>query len=76
MDEEDDYTTFSKKDLLDLKELNRKAVEHYDKILRNPEMEKDEHKAYKMEIELCKKYTLEDLEKVDKEIQSREDTKK
>ena len=66
--EDEDYTTFSKKDLLDLKELNLKAIDHYDKILRNPDILKEEYAAYKMEIELCKKYTQEDLHKIENEL--------
>ena len=75
-DEVEDYSTLSNKDLSDLKELNKKAIEHYDSMINNKELIEKAGDSYKMELELCKKYTLEDLEKIEKEIQLRTAHKK
>ena len=69
--EKDDYTTLSNKDLSDLKKLTQQAVDHYNKVLKSPELMKEEAASVKMEFELCKKYTLMDLEEIEKEIESR-----
>jgi hypothetical protein len=72
IDTEEDYSTLSNKDLTDLKDLTKKALDHYDSILSNQDILKKEAGSFKMEIELCKKYTLEDYEKIQKEYEKRE----
>jgi hypothetical protein len=68
---DEDYSTLSNKDLSDLKELTKKAIDHYDSMINNQDLIKKAGEGYKMELELCKKYTLEDLETIEKEIESR-----
>ena len=68
---DEDYSTLSNKDLSDLKELTIKAIDHYDSMIKNEDLIKKAGEAYKMELELCKKYTLEDLVTIEKEIESR-----